>query len=314
MSSTPKRRDERGEGLVFNIQRFSVHDGPGIRDLVFLKGCPLQCRWCSNPESQEQLPTLGYIADRCIGTGACGHCLRACDDQAIVAADGRIAIKRDVCTNCGKCAEACPAGALKLFGKPMQVEEVVRIAEEDGTFYARSGGGLTVSGGEPCQQSRFVEALLRTARDHGISTAIETTGHAKWEALERCARYADVILYDLKTMDAARHKEFTGVPNTLILQNLPRLSGAFPETPIFARTAVVPGFNDTPADIAAMAEFLATVPTVQSYELLPYHRFGEAKYAQLGRSYPMNGTLAPTLEQMAELGGIAARVTQPYSR
>lgn len=297
----------RIEGLVFNIQRFSVHDGPGIRDLVFLKGCPLNCRWCSNPESQDARPAIAYNAERCIGRDVCGRCLPACPEGAIHAEGGKIGIARDLCTQCGKCVEACPAGALKLFGQPMSVEEVVRIAEEDSVFYTRSSGGITVSGGEPCQQSHFVEDLLRTCRESGIGTSVETTGHAKWEALERVSRYADTVIYDVKSIDSSKHRAFTGVPNTLILENLGRLASAFPDTPIVARTPVVPGFNDTVADIEAIVEFLRTVPTVKSYELLAYHRFGEGKYAQLGRRYPMCAVRPPPEEQMRELRSVAAR-------
>ncbi|MBI1960473.1 MAG: glycyl-radical enzyme activating protein [Candidatus Rokubacteria bacterium] len=298
----------RTEGLVFNIQRFSVHDGPGIRDLVFLKGCPLRCRWCSNPESQDARPEIACNAERCIGMDACGRCRPACPEEAIGTEGGRIRLDRGRCTRCGQCLEACPAGALRLFGQPMSVEEVVRIAEEDSVFYARSSGGITVSGGEPCQQSRFVEALLRTCRDRGIGTSVETTGHAEWEDVERVCRYAETVLYDVKSLDSGKHRAFTGVPTTLILQNLGLLARAFPATPIVVRTPVVPGFNDTVTDIAAIAEFLRTVPTVRSYELLAYHGFGEGKYAQLGRRYPLGGVTPPPEERMRELRTVAARV------
>lgn len=259
--------ETRTERFVFNIQRFSVHDGPGIRDLVFLKGCPA---------------------------------------GAITEDGGKVRIDRHRCTRCPECVEACPAGALRRFGQAMSVEEIVRIAEEDSVFYARSDGGVTVSGGEPCRQSAFVEFLLRTCRERGIGTTVETTGCARWTDVERVCRYADLVLYDVKSMDASKHKTFTGVGNARILANLRRLARAFPATPILARTPVVPAFNDTRQDIEAIATFLHAVPTVRGYVLLAYHRFGEVKYAQLGRPYPLPGLEPPSEERMRELGAVAA--------
>ncbi|MCC6533940.1 MAG: glycyl-radical enzyme activating protein [Burkholderiales bacterium] len=299
------------EALVFNIQRFSVHDGPGIRDLVFFKGCPLRCRWCSNPESQHPLPEIAFKLDRCIGSDACGRCIPACPTDAIRIDRGKVRIDRRRCTRCGQCVGACDSGALTLFGKAMSVDDVVRVIEEDSVFYGRSGGGVTVSGGEPCQQAPFVEALLHECQERGIATSVETTGYARWRDVERVCRYADLVLYDVKCMDSTKHKAFTGVPNMLILENLRNLAGAFADTPIVVRTPIVPGFNDMADDIEAIVHFLQGIATVRSYELLAYHRFGEPKYRQLNRRYPLRGETSPSEERMRELRAIADRVGEP---
>lgn len=274
-------------GYVFNIQRYSLHDGPGIRTIVFLKGCPLHCRWCSNPESQQPLPELAYNPGKCIGTDACFLCKSACPHGAIgEGAGGRVAIDRDACQKCFGCANVCPSKAMHIFGRLMSVAEVLDTVETDGMFYSRSGGGLTLSGGEPLMQADFAEALVKESRRRRIDATIETTGFAVWADLERVAAYLKTILYDIKSMDAEKHKQFTGVDNELILHNFVRLREAFPQLKIIARTPVVPGFNDTEADIGAIVDFLRDMPNVE-YELLPYHRLGQQKYEYLGRPYPM---------------------------
>ena len=291
-----------GRGLVFNIQKFSLHDGSGIRTLIFLKGCPLKCRWCANPEGQSQLPELAFAAEKCIGTNECGLCMQACQPQAISETDdGVIAIDRACCTNCGDCADACPAKALELFGDFMSADDVIKIVEEDSAFYARSGGGLTVSGGEPLMQAGFVIRLLKTAQGRGINTAIETTGYCRWDILEAACHGANQIFYDIKSLDPEKHKSETGVDNKVIVENLQKLCHHFPETPITVRTPVVPGFNDAPEDIKAIAGFIETLPGTIEHELLPYHRFGESKYKQLGKEYPLTGLEPPPHEQIAGL-------------
>jgi pyruvate formate lyase activating enzyme len=192
----------------------------------------------------------------------------------------------------------------------MSVDDVIRIVEEDSVFYSRSGGGITVSGGEPCQHAAFVENLLRRCREHGMTTSVETTGYARWTDVERVCRHADLVLYDVKCMDAAKHRQHTGVSNARILRNLRSLSRAFPGTPVVARTPVIPGFNDSPREIEAIAEFLGTIPTVRKYELLAYHRFGESKYAHLGRRYPLQGADKLSEELMQECCTVAARFTK----
>jgi pyruvate formate lyase activating enzyme len=290
-------------GLVFSIQKFSLHDGSGIRTLLFLKGCPLSCEWCANPEGRSYAPELAYNPDRCIGDAECDRCRPVCDAGAIVEGqEGKVAISREVCTNCGECAGACPSQALKLFGKHMTIGEVIRVVEEDSRFYARSGGGLTLSGGEPLSQPTFVEQLLKKARSRGIDTALETSGFCTWEDLERACRHVNQLLFDIKTLDARKHREGTGVGNEPILANLRRLAQTFPRISIVVRTPVIPRFNDTPEDIGAIVDFLNELPSSVAYELLPYHRFGEPKYDQLGKEYPLRGLEPPSREHMAALG------------
>ena len=275
------------KGLVFNIQRYSVHDGPGIRTIVFLKGCPLACRWCSNPESQRGSPELAYNANKCIGDSECGLCLKVCP-QGAVKKDGNGKVKRDrqLCVACFRCADACPAKALHVFGQQMTVREVLTAVEADGMFYSRSGGGITLSGGEPLAQGEFTVALLKEARRRRINTAIETCGLGDWEVLAAAGKYLNTIIFDIKCLDAGKHEEFTGASNAKILANFARVCEAFPTLPILARTPVIPGFNDNEQDIAAIAGFLADRTSV-AYELLAYHRMGQPKYQYLGREYPL---------------------------
>ncbi len=233
------------EGIVFNIQKYSLHDGPGIRTVVFLKGCPLRCAWCSNPESQAPQPQLALDRARCLGVDACARCLGRCPRGALgVGADGRIVRDPAACDDCLACAAACPAQALCVYGRRVTVGEVLRRVEEDEVFYARSGGGLTLSGGEPLAQAGFCMALLEEARRRRLGTALETCGHAPWPVLEAAAGLLDGVLYDLKCMDRQRHLRTTGVSNEGILDNLVRLKAAFPRLPLTVRTPVVPGFND----------------------------------------------------------------------
>jgi len=301
----PNRRDD-DSGLVFNIQKFSLHDGSGIRTLVFLKGCPLKCEWCANPEGQSYSPEIACIPDKCIGTAECDMCRRVCPEQAIQPGrDGKIEIDRRSCTNCGKCADACPSKAIELFGEYMSVEEIIRVVEEDGVFYARSGGGLTLSGGEPLSQAAFVVRLLQSAQGRGIDTAIETTGYCAWKDLESACRHVNQIFYDIKSLDAEKHRSHTGVDNRLILENFQRLCDSFPETSIIVRTPVVPGFNDSERDIKAIVDFIGEAPGSIQHELLAYHRFGEPKYLQLGKKYPLHSLEPPHEERMTALREIS---------
>ncbi len=314
MQMSPRRdQTDNDRGLIFSIQRFSLHDGSGIRTLVFLKGCPLSCAWCSNPEGQAHFPELAYSAKRCIGTVECGRCTDACEVGAVREDDGRVDIDRDLCTNCGECVDACPSQALELFGKRMGVDEVIRVAEEDGSFYARSGGGITLSGGEPLSQPHFAVQLLQAAERRGIDTALETCGHVRWEDLERACRHLNQLFFDIKLMDSKRHREATGVGNALILENLRRVCDEFPGLPVIARTPVIPGFNDTAEDIQAIADFVGGMPARPAYELLAYHRFGEPKYQQLGKPYPLAGLAPPSEELVALLKGRFASIGQAHA-
>lgn len=305
MGSNPKR------GLIFDIQRFSVHDGPGIRDLIFVKGCPLRCKWCSNPESQNNFPEISFNEGRCIGWPDCGRCLRVCPVNAISKADEKlIKIDQQVCTNCGKCAEVCPSRAIRVCGEYRSIEEILKIIEEDAPFYWRSGGGVTISGGELLAQPEFVQQLLKKCRERGINTAVETTGLGKFKDLEKVCQYANLILYDIKTMDPEAHKKFTGVSNQLILENLQKLACALPDIPIIVRTPIIPGFTDSEDNIKAIADFVCRMDNVTGYELLPYHRFGESKYRQLGREYSLSNLRSPGTVDMVRLRKIAQQACE----
>ncbi len=273
-------------GTVFNIQKYSVHDGPGIRTVVFLKGCPLSCHWCSNPESQSFAPQLAYNANKCITLSQCVRCGEICTAGAITRGeDDTVAIDWEACTKCLACTGACPAGALITYGTTETVADVIDQVEKDASFYARSGGGLTLGGGEPLAQPTFALALLKESKRRYIKTAMETCGHVDREALLTACRSLNMLMFDIKCMDTSRHKAFTGVGNETILANLTAVVEAFPKLPIRVRTPVIPGFNDTPEEIQAIVDFLKRLPV--EYELLPYHRLGSQKYTSIGRDYPL---------------------------
>lgn len=273
------------DGLVFNIQHYSVHDGPGIRTIVFLKGCPLRCQWCSNPESQQTKQELAYNSKKCIGLTECSRCIEVCSNGAIIkAGNDKPEIDRNLCQGCLRCTDACPSKALTVFGNRMTVNEILNAVESDSVFYARSGGGLTLSGGEPLQQSEFSYQLLKAARRRRLNTTIETCGFAEWEDLEKVAGSLDSILFDIKSMNDIKHQKFTGVSNQKILTNFKKMCEKFPSLPKLVRTPVVPGFNDTKEDVLAIANFIKGLPNVR-YELLAYHRLGQPKYEYLSRDY-----------------------------
>jgi pyruvate formate lyase activating enzyme len=295
------------KGLVFNVQKFSLHDGPGIRTIVFLKGCPLACMWCSNPEGQSASVELIHSCDRCIGTDECDRCMAVCLEQAISKGeDGEVMIDRDRCDGCGDCSYVCPSDALEMSGNWMGVDDVLRIVEEDDAFYARSGGGLTLSGGEPLSQGAFVRALLRAARTRGVDTAIETSGLCNWKTLRDVAPLANRIFFDIKCLDPEKHQRVTGVTNAKILDNFRRLRAELPETDVVARTPLIPSVNDSEEDIAAIAAFVSDCGGASGYELLPYHGFGEPKYAKLGKHYRLSHLQSPSPERMQELREVAA--------
>jgi len=265
---------------VFDIQRYSVHDGPGIRTTLFLKGCPLRCIWCCNPESQEMHPQLLYFEAQC---KRCYRCLEACPNKAnSIGADEAIIIARERCQACGVCVHACPYEARSIAGKSMTVEEVLKVVEKDSLFYRNSGGGVTVSGGEPMFQTDFLLAFLRKCREATLHTCLETCGYVKWEVLERILEYTDMVLMDNKHMDPERHREITGVDNQLILENTTKIIQK--GVPIIIRVPLIPGYNETEENIRALAMFMNEWGC-RRVNLLPYHRWGANKYKALSMEY-----------------------------
>jgi pyruvate formate lyase activating enzyme len=275
-------------GRIFNVQRYSIHDGAGIRTLVFLKGCPLRCLWCANPESQKGTPELGYIAARCHDPSSCGApCVTACPLGAItLGADGKAVVDRMVCDACGKCASVCAEEAFKLVGREWTVDEVLREIEKDRPFYRRSGGGVTIGGGEPLAQPRFTAELLEAAQEEYLHTALETSGYASWPQFERVVRHVDLVQIDLKHMDPERHRALTGHSNQPVLENLKELRRIKSPEAVVVRIPVIPGANDSIENISASASFLARLGFTQ-VELIPYHGFGISKYDQYGMLYAL---------------------------
>jgi pyruvate formate lyase activating enzyme len=291
------------KGIVTNIQRFSIHDGPGIRTTVFLKGCNLRCFWCHNPETLEPKPQLQLFLDRCIG---CGACFKRCPNGAHVMVDDHREFHRDLCQGCGLCAETCYAEALVLVGQVKTVDEVVEEVLRDKPFYETSKGGVTLSGGEPLMQFDFSYAILERCRQEGLHTAIETAANYPWERVAAILPVTDLVMMDIKLMDSARHRECTGVPNERILANARHLSEQ--PQPLIVRTPIIPGVNDNEEDVRAIAEFVAGFPNLLYYELLPFHPMAGGKYHSLDMDYRAKDLKTPSKEKMEALTEAAKQV------
>jgi pyruvate formate lyase activating enzyme len=288
------------KGVVFNIQRYSIQDGPGIRTTVFLKGCPLHCAWCSNPESQNPGPEPVHRDSLC---DKCGRCIAICPEKAVSVDDHGISINRSLCNNCGKCAEVCVPGAIKLFGQTMSAREVFEQIRKDAEFYRDSGGGVTVSGGEPLAQPDFVAALFELCQDRGIETCIETSGCSSTAALEKILPFTSLILFDIKLSESAAHKKWTGSPNEDILRNLAKAIAS--GVPVIVRVPLIPGINDTEAELKNIALLaLKYLKKPGKVNILPYHRFGMGKYQMLDRQYSLPDLITqkdPEIEKFKQL-------------
>ena len=287
-----------GKGLIFDIKRFAVHDGPGIRTTVFLKGCSLHCAWCHNPESIGLRSELSFYTQRCV---QCLSCLDACPNgaQRVDEAGDRVVL-HDLCDLVGACVDACNAEALVIHGRPVTVEEVMDEVRRDAGFYETSGGGVTLSGGEPLLQTDFATALLRQCKSEGFHAAIDTCGQVSWKKMQTALPYVDMVLFDLKHMDPQRHRQHTGVSNRLILSNLRRLSRW--GVPIEVRMPIIPGINDDRESVDAAARLLASLDNVAGVRLLAYHRLAGEKYRSLGLENTMPDVEPPEQNQMDEIG------------
>lgn len=295
MSAAPDTR-----GVVFNVQRYSIHDGPGIRTTVFLKGCPLRCLWCQNPESQTMRPELFFDAARC---ESCGACVPACATGAISVRDGRSWTDRALCNGAGACVEACPNDARTVMGRHVTAGEVLAEVEADRVFYEGSDGGVTLSGGDPVSQPRFATSLLELCRAAGLHTALDTSGHARWGTLAPILEHANLVLYDLKHMDPEAHAGLTGSSNELILENARRIVHEA-AVPMRVRLPIVPDCNDTVENVEATARFVASEldPSIPVH-LLPYHRLGVAKRDRMEQEDAFD-TEPPGDERVEELRSI----------
>ena len=283
-NATENTTDNATEGIVFNIQRYSIHDGPGIRTTVFVKGCPLKCFWCQNPESQNGRPEILLDKRKCT---ACGQCVEICPSGAARLVEGGSTIDREVCTACGKCVEVCPNEARRLVGRRMTVDEVMAEVKRDAKFYENSGGGVTVSGGDPLSQPHFVKSIFEQCKKENFHTTLDTCGYAPWSAVESVLEYVDLVFFDIKHMDTGQHRNATGRENDLILENAKKISE---RKPMRIRVPMIPGFNDSVEAVTEIARFVKKELGCKDIDLLPYNKMGEVKFEFLDKGYTPHQT------------------------
>ncbi|MBR1779942.1 MAG: glycyl-radical enzyme activating protein [Oscillospiraceae bacterium] len=288
--------------LIFNQVNGSFVDGWGIRTTIFLKGCPLRCKWCCNPEGQGFAPQLRYLEAHCSG---CGNCLSACPAGAITLAEGKVVIDRSRCDNCGRCEQVCWQEALRITGQPQSAQEVFQSLLREKPFFDRSGGGLTIGGGEATCFPAFCLELIELCHGAGIPVAIDSCGYMAGRDSFRVLEAADLVLFDLKGMDPARHRANTGVDNAPILDTFRRLTEL--QKPVIVRLPVIPGHNDSPEELAAVTQLLSRSPNVARVDVLPYHTFGRVKYDELGMPYPMGDAAAPLSD--GDVAGLVDQLT-----
>jgi pyruvate formate lyase activating enzyme len=296
------------KGLVIKIQRYSIQDGPGIRSTIFLKGCPLRCLWCSNPESQFPYQEIMFNKAKCIKN--CSNCIKVCPIKAIIKHESEnenktsiIRIDRKACIKCGKCVEACPSEALTLVGKFMEVNQVVEEIKKDMIFYEKSNGGITISGGEPLFQPIFTKEILRLCKKEGIHTAIDTSGYGNWEEIKKILKYVDLVLYDIKHMDSIIHEKYTGVKNETILENALKISKE-ENVELTIRIPIIPTINDSESNVDKLIDFIKKLKRLNGIDILPYHNLGVAKYEMLDRDYPLKNIQSPKESDLSKLKNI----------
>ncbi len=294
--------------LIFNIQKLSTEDGPGIRTTVFFKGCPLKCRWCHNPEGIDPQPQLMWTETRCID---CKTCIKTCQNKVLTFTKTGLHINRQKCLRCGKCAEACPSNALELIGKPYEIKKLIEEVEKDRPFYNQSQGGVTCSGGEPTMQLQPLSDFLKICKQTGIHTALDTSGYIKWEALEKILPFVDLVLYDLKLIDSEKHKQYTGVPNDIILENAKSIAKL--GIPMWIRTPIIPNHTDSDENVRDIAQFIKNylLPAVKRYDLCAFVNLCKGKYARLGINWRFNDTPLLKKENMDHLAELARKIGVP---
>lgn len=294
---------------IFNIQKFSIHDGPGIRTVVFFKGCPLRCIWCANPESQKKMPQLSVISNNCI---KCGACVEVCPYTAITMEIDGVSIDRRLCDDCGMCAGECYSKSIKLMGKEMTTDEVLKKISEDKVFYENSNGGYTLSGGEPLFYDDFCLELASKCKEVGFSGAIETSGYGDTDKFKQLCEMLDLVFFDIKHMDTHKHKELTGVPNKKIIYNLKEIQDTAKE--VIIRTPIIPDINDDIKNIEATARLCLELDKVKTWEVMPYHKLGEHKYESLGEWYELKEVVPPSRKKIDQLVEVANNIMEKENK